>query len=81
MTISKVVFDSIVTYSTGLDVSKLITGFETCTIRLANFPPDVKEEDVYALLRDRGIDTQKLHLILEKKPGRLARGTYRHRHC
>ncbi|KAG9312709.1 hypothetical protein JVU11DRAFT_7135 [Chiua virens] len=68
-TTNQIVFGSIVTYSAGLDVSKLITGFETCTIRFANLPLDVKEDDIHALLRDHSIDIENLHLVFKKDCG------------
>ena len=65
-TISHVVFGSIVTFSAGLDVPNLITGFETCTLRIGSLPLDVKEDDIHALLRDQGLDVNHLHLVIKK---------------
>ncbi|KAG6379491.1 hypothetical protein JVT61DRAFT_9981 [Boletus reticuloceps] len=69
-TISHVVFGSIVTFSAGLDVSNLTTGFETCTLRIGNLPLDVKEDDIHTLLRGQGLDVNHFHLVTKKKSDR-----------
>ncbi|KAN0085637.1 hypothetical protein V8E55_006771 [Tylopilus felleus] len=69
-TITQVVFGSIVTYSAGLDVSNLITGFETCTLHIGNIPLDVKEDDIHALLIGHGLDGHHFHFIIKKGSGR-----------
>lgn len=65
-TITHVVFGSIVTYSAGLDIPNLITGFETCTLRIGNIPLDVKEDDIHALLRGQGLDVNQFHSMIKK---------------
>lgn len=69
-TMNQVVYGSIVTYSAGLDVPNLITGFETCTLRVGDFPLDVKEDDIHALLLGRGLDVHRFHFVIKKKSGR-----------
>jgi len=69
-TISQVVFGSIVTYSAGLDVPNLITGFETCTLRIGNIPLDVKEEDIHALLRGQGLGVNYFHFVIKMRSDR-----------
>jgi len=69
-TITQVVFGSIVTYSAGLDVPNLITGFETCTLRIGNLPLDVNEDDILALLRGQGLDVNYFHLVIKMRPDR-----------
>ncbi|KAI9458067.1 hypothetical protein HD554DRAFT_2300903 [Boletus coccyginus] len=69
-TINQVVFGSIVTYSAGLDVPNLITGFETCTLRIGNLPLDVKEDDIHALLRGQGVDVNYFHFVIKMRPDR-----------
>ncbi|KAG8216297.1 hypothetical protein J3R82DRAFT_6360 [Butyriboletus roseoflavus] len=69
-TISQVVFGSIVAYSAGLDVSNLVTGFETCTLRVGNLPVDVKEDDIHALLRGQGLDINHIHFFIKKRSDR-----------
>ncbi|KAI9566657.1 hypothetical protein HD554DRAFT_1105139 [Boletus coccyginus] len=69
-TVSQVVLGSIVTYGAGLDVPNLITGFETCTLRIGNLPLDVKEDDIHALLRDQGLDVNYFHFGIKMRPDR-----------
>ncbi|KAI9566640.1 hypothetical protein HD554DRAFT_1102897 [Boletus coccyginus] len=64
------VLGSIVTYSAGLDVLNLITGFETCTLRIGNLPLDVKEDDIHALFRSQGLDVNYFHFVIRKRPDR-----------
>jgi len=65
-TISQLVFGSIVMYSAGLDVLNLITGFETCTLRIGNLPLDVKEDDLHVLLTDQGF-VNHFHFVIKKR--------------
>lgn len=69
-TISQVVYGSIVTYSAGLDVPNLITGFETCTLRVGNLALDVKEDDIHALLIGQGLDVNRSHVVIKRRPDR-----------
>ncbi|KAG2366451.1 hypothetical protein BDR07DRAFT_1606852 [Suillus spraguei] len=62
-TVQSVVLGSIVTFSAGLELSHLITGFECCTLRIANLPPNVREDEINALFTDRGLDRGRFHLI------------------
>ncbi|KAG2076422.1 hypothetical protein BDR04DRAFT_765108 [Suillus decipiens] len=65
-TVQSVVLGSIVTFSAGLELSHLITGFECCTLRIANLPPNVREDEINALFTDRGLDRGRFHLISVK---------------
>lgn len=69
-TISQVVFGSIVTYTAGLEVSNLVTGFETCTLCVGNLPLDVGEDDIHALLRGQGLDVNHFHFLIKKRSDR-----------
>ncbi|KAH0834658.1 hypothetical protein J3R83DRAFT_10168 [Lanmaoa asiatica] len=69
-TMNQVVFGSIVTYNAGLDVPNLITGFETCTLRVGNLPFDVKEDDIHTLVRGQGLDVNHFHFVIKKRPDR-----------
>ncbi|KAG2143525.1 uncharacterized protein EDB93DRAFT_1338200 [Suillus bovinus] len=62
-TIQSVVLGSIVTFSAGLELSHLITGFECCTLHIANLPPNVQEDEINALFTDRGLDRERFHLV------------------
>ena len=66
-TISQLVCGSIVTYSAGLDIPNLVTGFETCTLRVQNLSSNVKEDDIRALLRDHGVGDHQSHFMIKKK--------------
>ncbi|KAG1737523.1 uncharacterized protein EDB91DRAFT_481482 [Suillus paluster] len=62
-TVQSVVLGSIVTFGAGLELSHLITGFECCTLRIANLPPNVREDEINALFTDRGLDRERFHLV------------------
>ena len=70
-TISQVVFGSIVTYSAGLDVPNLVTGFETCTLRIGNLPFDAKEDEIHTLVRSQALGANHFHLETKRKDRRL----------
>ncbi|KAG2108426.1 uncharacterized protein F5147DRAFT_773630 [Suillus discolor] len=65
-TVQNVVLGSIVTFSAGLELSHLITGFECCTLRIANLPPNVREDEINALFTNRGLDRGRFHLVSVK---------------
>ncbi|KAG2035546.1 hypothetical protein BDR03DRAFT_1012406 [Suillus americanus] len=65
-TVQTVVLGSIVTFSAGLELSHLITGFECCTLRIANLPPTVREDEINTLFTDRGLDRGRFHLVSVK---------------
>ncbi|KIJ58828.1 hypothetical protein HYDPIDRAFT_33790 [Hydnomerulius pinastri MD-312] len=62
-TINQLVLGSIVTYSAGLDIPSLITGFETCILHVKNLPFDVREDEVRALFTQQGIDVGRFHVV------------------
>ncbi|KAG0704179.1 hypothetical protein DFH29DRAFT_981610 [Suillus ampliporus] len=65
-TVQSVVLGSIVTFGAGLELSHLITGFECCTLHIANLPPNVREEEINALFTARGLDRGRFHLVSVK---------------
>jgi hypothetical protein len=65
-TVQSVVLGSIVTFSAGLELSHLVTGFECCTLRIANLPPNVQEDEINTLFTDRGLDRGRFHLVSVK---------------
>lgn len=65
-TVQSVVLGSIVTFSAGLELSRIITGFECCTLRIANLPSNVREDEINALFTDRGLDRGRFHLVSMK---------------
>ncbi|KAF8839583.1 hypothetical protein BDN67DRAFT_1012176 [Paxillus ammoniavirescens] len=62
-TITQVVLGSIITFSAGLDVSNLITGFETCTLHVKNLPVGVNEGEIRALFVLHGMDIERFHVV------------------
>ncbi|KAI5994130.1 hypothetical protein EDD15DRAFT_2366651 [Pisolithus albus] len=68
-TIGRVVQGSIVTYSSGLDIVGLTTGFESCTLRVKNIPSDAKEDEVLALMTQQGVNADRFHLVGMKNVG------------
>ncbi|KAG1732410.1 uncharacterized protein EDB91DRAFT_673229 [Suillus paluster] len=65
-TVQSIVLGSIVTFGAGLELSHLITGFECCTLHIANLPPNVQEDDINALFVDHGLDRGRFHLASAK---------------
>ncbi|KAG0708428.1 hypothetical protein DFH29DRAFT_870957 [Suillus ampliporus] len=65
-TVQSFMLGSIVTFGAGLGLSHLITGFECCTLRIANLPPSVHEDEINALLTDHGLDRGRFHLVSVK---------------
>ncbi|KAG2126580.1 hypothetical protein DEU56DRAFT_742828, partial [Suillus clintonianus] len=65
-TVQSVVLGSIVTFSAGLELSHIITGFECCTLHIANLPPNVREDEITALFTSRGLDRGRFHLVSVK---------------
>ncbi|KAI6145209.1 hypothetical protein BKA82DRAFT_839651 [Pisolithus tinctorius] len=68
-TIGRVVQGSIVTYRAGLDIAGVISGFESCTLRVKNIPVDAKEDEVCALVTQQGVDASRFHLVGIKSGG------------
>lgn len=62
-TIGRVVQGSIVTYSAGLDIVGLTTGFESCTLCVKNIPSDAKEDEVLTLMTQQGVNADRFHLV------------------
>ncbi|KIJ15161.1 hypothetical protein PAXINDRAFT_46666, partial [Paxillus involutus ATCC 200175] len=59
----QVVIGSIVTYSAGLNITSLITGFETCTLHVKNLPLGASEGEVRALFVLHGMDIERFHVV------------------
>lgn len=65
-TVQSVVLGSIVTFGAGLELSHLVTGFECCTLRIGNLPPNVQEHEINALFTERGLDRGRFHVVSVK---------------
>ncbi|KAI6160790.1 hypothetical protein EDD17DRAFT_1596079 [Pisolithus thermaeus] len=62
-TISRLVQGSIVTYTAGLDVLSLTTGFESCTFLIDNIPEDANGAEVLALFAQGGLEVDQFYLV------------------
>ncbi|KIN93198.1 hypothetical protein M404DRAFT_537008 [Pisolithus tinctorius Marx 270] len=62
-TISRLVQGSIVTYTAGLDILSLTTGFESCTFLIDNIPEDANGGEVLALFARGGLDVDQFYLV------------------
>ncbi|KAI6096341.1 hypothetical protein EV401DRAFT_2044029 [Pisolithus croceorrhizus] len=62
-TISRLVQGSIVTYTAGLDVLSLTTGFESCTFLIDNIPEDANSAEVLALFAQGGLEVDQFYLV------------------
>ncbi|KAI0036177.1 hypothetical protein K488DRAFT_41719 [Vararia minispora EC-137] len=61
-TIQSIVFGSIVTFEAGLSIPGVITGFECCSIRIRNLPPNATEREITSLFTQQGIDPSRFLL-------------------
>ncbi|KAI0691778.1 hypothetical protein BC835DRAFT_1528503 [Cytidiella melzeri] len=59
-TIQRVVLGSVITYSAGLAVRAVITGFESCTVRVRGLPLDAREHEIRGLFTQQGIDPDQI---------------------
>ena len=57
-----VVSGSIVTFSAGLAVQHVVTGFECCKILVRNLPQNVRDEEIVGLLARYGLDAEHFHV-------------------
>ncbi|KAI0918280.1 hypothetical protein AcV5_002304 [Taiwanofungus camphoratus] len=62
-TIQRVVLGSVITFSAGLCVARLITGFESCTVHIKNLPPDAREDEVCALFTQQGVEAGRFLIV------------------
>ncbi|CCM05343.1 uncharacterized protein FIBRA_07557 [Fibroporia radiculosa] len=70
MTSQCVVLGSIVTFETGLGIRGIITGFESCVVRVKNLPGDAREDEVRTLFTQQGIQVGHFHVVGTKRtPG------------
>ncbi|EPQ50589.1 hypothetical protein GLOTRDRAFT_50245, partial [Gloeophyllum trabeum ATCC 11539] len=63
-TITRAVMSSThVTFGAGLTVSKISTGFETCSILIKSLPPEATEKTVETMLCERGLDPRHFQVL------------------
>ena len=74
-TIGRVVQGSVVTFTEGLYVLDLTTGFELCTLRIENLPSDVHDTELHALIAERGLEVDHFYFVGIKKTAKGTLGT------
>ncbi|KAL0566843.1 hypothetical protein V5O48_015156 [Marasmius crinis-equi] len=63
-TIQRLVLGStIVKFSAGVNIDRILTGFDSCRVRVKDLPADAKEHEVRNLLSDQGIDEEMFQLV------------------
>ncbi|KAL0567000.1 hypothetical protein V5O48_014992 [Marasmius crinis-equi] len=67
-TIQRLVLGStIVKFSAGFNIDRLLTGFDSCQIRVKDLPADAKEHEVRNLLSNQGMDKEMFQFVSLKK--------------
>jgi hypothetical protein len=63
-----VVFDfTIVTFGAGFMIQNILTGFESCRVRVKNLPSDADYHEVYTLFTKKGIELRQFHVVGMKR--------------
>ncbi|KAL0057148.1 hypothetical protein AAF712_016224 [Marasmius tenuissimus] len=63
-TVQHLVFgNTIVKFKSGVDIEQIITGFDSCRVRVSGFPFSTKPNDVCKLVYDQGIDADDFELV------------------
>ncbi|KAF7323225.1 RBR-type E3 ubiquitin transferase [Mycena chlorophos] len=63
---------TLVTYGAGITIRNIVTGFESCRIRIKGLPADAHEKEILELFTQQGIDADRLLLVSqEPDEGRL----------
>jgi hypothetical protein len=64
MIFQHVVLDfALVTFSAGLTIKNILTGFESCRVRIKNLPLDATHNEVCALFTQQGTDSGQFHVV------------------
>ncbi|KAJ6546981.1 hypothetical protein B0H19DRAFT_1163330 [Mycena capillaripes] len=67
-TIQRIILDtSLVTYSAGISVQEVVTGFEACRMQIKNLPLDATHDEIKALFTQQGVDETRLFIIGTKE--------------
>ncbi|KAJ7063544.1 hypothetical protein C8F01DRAFT_1055945 [Mycena amicta] len=72
-TIQQIVLDtSLVTYAAGVAILDVITGFDSCRIRIKGLPTDATTEEILALFTQQGVERRRLFMVGQRPvDGRL----------
>jgi len=54
---------ALVTFSAGLTIQNILTGFESCRVRIKNLPLDATYKEVRALFTQQGTDAGQFHVV------------------
>ncbi|KAJ7043094.1 hypothetical protein C8F04DRAFT_1229325 [Mycena alexandri] len=67
-TIQRIVLGtSLVTYSAGISIQQVVTGFEACRIQIQNLPLDATHDEIKALFTQQGVDETRLFITGTKE--------------
>ncbi|KAJ7243377.1 hypothetical protein B0H12DRAFT_1188595 [Mycena haematopus] len=58
---------TIVTYSAGISIQELVTGFEACRIQIRNLPLDATHDEIKALFTQQGVDQTHIFIAGTKE--------------
>ncbi|KAF9267573.1 hypothetical protein L218DRAFT_995807 [Marasmius fiardii PR-910] len=61
--IKHVVLGALISFGAGAGINKVLSGFESCRLRITELPMNAKIHEVFGILRDQGIEEDKFHLI------------------
>ncbi|KIJ40391.1 hypothetical protein M422DRAFT_209809, partial [Sphaerobolus stellatus SS14] len=53
---------SLVTCATGLEIRGIISGFDSCQVKISRLPRDAKEEEIIQLFSQQGVDSSEYFL-------------------
>ncbi|KAJ7221709.1 hypothetical protein GGX14DRAFT_430758 [Mycena pura] len=64
---------TLITYGAGFTIQEVVTGFESCHIRIKNLPADATQEEIKALFTQQGVEKSRFFITGTKKlpDGRL----------
>ncbi|KAJ7771603.1 hypothetical protein B0H16DRAFT_1514042 [Mycena metata] len=76
-TIQRIVLGtSLVTYSAGISIQQVVTGFEACCIRINNLPLNATHDEIKALFTQQGVDETRLFITgIKELPDRHLEAT------
>ncbi|KAF7353681.1 ATP-dependent RNA helicase DEAH12, chloroplastic [Mycena venus] len=53
---------TLVTYSAGISIQQIVTGFDACRIQIRNLPLDATHDEIKALFTQQGVDQARLFI-------------------
>lgn len=54
---------ALVTCGAGIDIERVMSGFETCRLTVKNLPPNAKPNEIADLFTQQGIDPKLIHVV------------------